>query len=63
MDPIIHCYTQNRKSLGLVVLEKRIFFFDFFPIVTLWELSVLIRYGSKPNATYFPHPNDASDKI
>ena len=22
----IHCYTQNRKSLGLVVSEKKIFF-------------------------------------
>ena len=27
----IHCYTQNRKALCLVVLEI------FFPIVSLWE--------------------------
>ena len=25
----IHCYIQNMKSLGLVVLEKKIFFFFF----------------------------------
>ena len=28
---IIHCYTQNMKALGLVVLEKKIFFM-FFPL-------------------------------
>ena len=30
----IHCYTQNIKSVGLVVLEKKIFLM-FFPIVSL----------------------------
>ena len=34
---IIHCYTQNMKALGLVILEKKIFFM-FFPIACLWEL-------------------------
>ena len=29
----IHCYTQNKTSLGLVVSEKKI-----FPTVSLWEL-------------------------
>ena len=57
---IIHCYTQNMKALGLVVSEKKIFFY-VFPIVSLWELSaametrVLIRPGPKPNAA-FPLP-------
>ena len=32
----IHCYTQNMKALGLMVLEKKIFY--VFPIVSLWEL-------------------------
>ena len=56
----IHCYTQNMKALGLVVSEKKIFFF-VFPIVSLWEPTVametrvLIRPGPKPNAT-FPLP-------
>ena len=27
----LHCYTQNMKALGLVVSEKRVFFFKFFP--------------------------------
>ena len=31
----IHCYTQNMKSLGLVVSEKKIFY--VFPIVSLWD--------------------------
>ena len=29
---VIHCYTQNMKALGLGVLEKKIFFFMFFPL-------------------------------
>ena len=33
----IHSYTQNRKALGLVVLEKKIFSF-FFHIISLLEL-------------------------
>ena len=33
----IHCYIQNMKALGLVVSEKKIFFY-VFPIVSLWEL-------------------------
>ena len=33
----IHCYIQNMKALGLVVSEKK-FFFYVFPIVSLWEL-------------------------
>ena len=47
-----HCYTQNMKALGLVVSEKEDFYM-FFPIVSLWELSVametrvLIRPGFK----------------
>ena len=55
----IHCYTQNMKALGLVVSEKKIFFY-VFPIVSLWELSVametrvLIRPGPKPNTTFPP---------
>ena len=32
----IHCYTQNRTPLGLVVSEKKIFY--VFPIVSLWDL-------------------------
>ena len=32
----IHCYTQNRKALCLVVAEK--IFFNVFPIVSLWDL-------------------------
>ena len=50
---------KNIKALGLVVLEKKIFF-CFFPIVSLWELSVamettvLIRPGPKPNTTFPP---------
>ena len=53
----IHCYTQNMKALGLMVLEKKI----FFPIVSLWEPSVametrvLIRPAPKP-CTAFPPP-------
>ena len=35
----IHCYTQNMKALGLVVLEKKIFY--VFPIACLWELMTL----------------------
>ena len=31
-------YTQNRKALGLVVLEKNVFFLYVFLIVSLWEL-------------------------
>ena len=47
------------KGLGLVVSEKKIFFY-VFPIVSLWELSVAmetrvpIRPGPKPNATFPP---------
>ena len=33
----IHCYTQNMKALGLVILEKKIFFY-VLPIACLWEL-------------------------
>ena len=49
----IHCYIQNMKALGFVVSEKILFM--FFPIVSLWELSVametraLIRPGPKPS--------------
>ena len=32
---------QNMKALGLMVLEKKIFFY-VFPIVSLWELSVAV---------------------
>ena len=31
-----HCYTQNMKTLGLMVSEEKIFY--VFPIVSLWEL-------------------------
>ena len=34
----IHCYTQNMKALGLVALEKKIFY--VFPVVCLWELMI-----------------------
>ena len=33
-------YKQNRKALGLMVLEKK-FFFYIFPIVSLWELMTI----------------------
>ena len=33
----IHCYTQNMEVLGLVVSEKKIFFY-VCPIVSQWEL-------------------------
>ena len=55
----IHCYIQNMKALGLVVSEKKIFFY-VFPVVSLWELSVametrvLIRPGPKSNTTFSP---------
>ena len=55
----IHCYTDNMKAPDLVISEKN-FFFMFFPIVSIWELSVametrvLIRPGPKPNATFPP---------
>ena len=54
-----HCYTQNIKALGLMVSEK--IFFYVFPIITLWELSVvmetrvLIRPGPKPNTVNPSH--------
>ena len=63
----VHCYTQNMKALGRVVSEKKIFL-CFFPIVSLWELSVametrvLIQPGLKPHAT-FPFLKDALDQI
>ena len=56
----IYCYTQNMKALGLVILEKKVFFY-VFPIVILWELSVAmetlvpIRPCPNPYAT-FPLP-------
>ena len=31
-----HCFTQNIKSLGLMVSEKKIFF-KFFPFISLWR--------------------------
>ena len=37
----MQCYTQNMKALGLVVLEKTIFY--VFPIVSLWELFVAME--------------------
>ena len=37
----IHCYTQNMKALDFVVSEK--IFFYVFPIVSLWELSVVME--------------------
>ena len=55
------CYKENMNALGLVVLENKIFFY-VFPIISLWELSVVmetilpIRPGPKPNAT-FPSPH------
>ena len=39
---IKHCYIQNIEALGLVVSEK-IFFIYFFPIVSLWEVSVAMK--------------------
>ena len=32
-----HCFTQNIKALGLMVSEKKIFFFYIFPIISLWR--------------------------
>ena len=55
-----HCYIQNIEALGLVISEK--IFFMFFPIVSLWELSVamettiLIQSVPKPNAVNPPYP-------
>ena len=34
----MHCYTQNIKALGLMVLEKKTFVWVFFPIVRIWKL-------------------------
>ena len=31
-----HCFTQNIKALGLMVSEKKIFFY-IFPIISLWR--------------------------
>ena len=31
-----HCFTQNIKTLGLIVSEKKIFL-RFFPIISLWR--------------------------
>ena len=53
------CYTQNMKALGLVVSEKKIFFY-VFPTVSLWERSVametrvLVHPGPKANTTFLP---------
>ena len=32
-----HYFTQNIKALGLMVKVKKIFFFTFFPIISLWR--------------------------
>ena len=37
----MHCYTQNIKALGIVVLEKKIC--SCFPFVSLLELSVAME--------------------
>ena len=56
------------KALGLVVSEKKIFFF-VFPIVSIWELSVamemtsLIQNASKPIMQSISLPSDGSHKI
>ena len=39
---ILYIATQNIKALCHVVLKKKIFFM-FFPIVSLWELSVAME--------------------
>ena len=44
---IIHCFTQNMKARGLVVSEKKIFFY-VFPIVSLWEI---MTHGAGPFLT------------
>ena len=61
----IHCYIQNLKALGLVILE---ILFLCFPIVSLWELSVAMetRVLFRPEQNLMqrvPHPNHASHKI
>ena len=54
----IHCYTQNMKALGHVVLGKKIFYVLY--IVSLWKLSVametrvLMQPDPKPNTTFPP---------
>ena len=35
-----HCYIQNIKALGLMVSEKKSFFY-VLPIVSLWDLTTL----------------------
>ena len=40
MRTTIHCYTQNKTALGLVVSEKKIFLLCF-SIVSLWELMTI----------------------
>ena len=42
-ETFIHSFPQNRKSLGIVVLEKNIFY--VLPIVRLWEL---MTHGTGP---------------
>ena len=32
-----HCFTQNIKALGLMVSEKKIFFFFVFSYICLWR--------------------------
>ena len=54
-----HCYTQNIKDMGLMVSEKKNFFYVFLfsqlePSVAM-ETRVLIRSGPIPNAA-FPLP-------
>ena len=64
MDVLVTCkYEEDPiKNEGARVLTI------FFPIITLWELSVAmdnrvpIRSGPKPNAA-FPPPHDGSDRI
>ena len=54
----IHCYTQNIKGLGLVVLEKKIFLCfshcKSMGAICCHETRVPIRPGPKPNATFPP---------
>ena len=50
-----HCYIQNIESLGLVISEKRIFFFFFlWELPVAMEITILIQSAPKPNAINAP---------
>ena len=60
-----HCYIQNIEALAGPCGFREEDIFSFFPIVSVWELSVamettiLIQSATKPDAIN-PQPNDDS---